>query len=147
MEENKVYKVRIILLSTLDNDSVRNEYTGEYKLSDGTHTAAYTDYSGNAVTKVGIEATKNAMLIHRVGEYEGDMLFTRESDTFLNYASFSLNHEFRLHTDRYELEMQPDGLTIYVRYILADESKEPGITCSQKIMITRLEDTEREKDI
>lgn len=66
------------------------------------------------------------MLIHRVGEYEGDMLFTRESDTFLNYGSFSLSHEFRLHTDRYELEMQPDGLTIYVRYILPMNQRNPA---------------------
>ena len=147
MEEKQVYSVRLTLLSTLDGESTRSEYIGEYKQSDGKHTIVYTDYSGNTITKVGIEATENAMLIHRVGGYEGDMLFTTEANTKLNYVSFSLNHEFRLHTTGYELDVQSERLMIYVRYVLADDLKEPGITCSQKIIITKKEEAKNEESI
>ncbi len=42
---------------------------------------AYTDHSGNTVTKTGIEASPDAMLLHRIGVFEGDMLFEKGSVT------------------------------------------------------------------
>ena len=68
-------KATVRLTSRIDGDENTNLYPGEYAFRDGTHLITYTDYAGNGITRNGIQANDSAMLLHRVGEFEGDMLF------------------------------------------------------------------------
>ncbi len=141
MEENTIYPVHIALSSSLDGETTYNSYTGEYRIKKGLHTVVYTDRTGNMITKVGIEASEKAMLIHRVGAFEGDMFFDPGSDTSVRYGTLSLKHEFRLHTAHYELTERSDGLLLQVEYTITDHSDEPGIHGFQEITITKIEGT------
>ena len=80
----------IALESCIDGDINRKEYPGEYAYRDGTHLLTYPDFTGNGITKNGIQANGSAMLLHRVGEFEGDMLFDPAMDTVVKYTAGGL---------------------------------------------------------
>ena len=147
MEEKMIYPVRIKLRSSLDGEITNNNYIGEYKTQKGTHTIVYTDFTGNAITKVGIEASEKAMLIHRVGAFEGDMFFDPSSDTSVNYGTLSLKYEFFLHTAHYKFTERPDGLLLQVEYTMTDRSDVPGIHAFQEITLTKMEEPYHEENI
>lgn len=141
MEENTIYPVHIALRSSLDGETTNNDYVGEYKTKNGIHTIVYTDRTGNMITKVGIEASGDAMLIHRVGAFEGDMYFDPGSDTYVRYGTLFLKHEFHLHTSCYELKQRSDGIVLQLEYTITDRSDEPGINAFQEITITKIPPT------
>ncbi|MBR3666853.1 MAG: DUF1934 family protein [Ruminococcus sp.] len=85
---NEARKVRIAVRSLIDCTEIEREYEGEYVFKDNSHNIAYTDYSGNIITKNALQATETAMLLHRVGGYSGDMFFDLNSDTVVNYGAF-----------------------------------------------------------
>ena len=108
----EIRKVSIRLRSVIDGDETHCEYIGEYRQMEGSHLIAYTDYTGNAVTKVGIEARDNAMLLHRVGSITADMLFEPGAETVVNYEALSLRSRFSLHTYEYHMIQGDEDLGI-----------------------------------
>ena len=143
--ENK--QASIHLRSVVDGVETHYDYIGEYRLKDGSHCIAYSDYMGNAITKVGIEARENAMLLHRVGYITADMLFDPGMETVVNYDALSLKSGFILHTQDYHVFRENGRLVIYTEYSLQDGSGEPAIRGTQEITITFLEDKTHEKHI
>ena len=59
----------------MDSAEELREYAGEYARNGKIHNIVYTDYTGNAVTKVEIQAGAQSMLLHRTGYFEGDLYF------------------------------------------------------------------------
>lgn len=121
-----VRNVQIHLSSAIDGEESRYEYAGEY-LRSGSHNIAYTDYTGNEVTKVALEATDQAVLLHRVGFITADMLFDRETDTVVKYEASALRSGFMLHTYDYHLTEEPGRIRINLEYGLSDSSDAPEI--------------------
>ena len=140
---SEVRKVRVAVRSLIDGTEVEREYEGEYLYKDDTHNIAYTDYSGNIITKNAVQATKTAMLLHRVGGFSGDMFFDLNSDTVVNYGAFMVGCGFALHTYEYTLTENENGLTIAVRYGLND-GKAEEISGEQTITATYTEENSNE---
>lgn len=135
-----VKKASIHLRSVIDGEETHYDYIGEYRLKDGSHCISYNDYMGNAITKVGIEAREDAMLLHRVGFITADMLFDPSTDTIVNYDAVSLRNGFVLHTDKYHIAQKDGAFMIDAEYTLNDGSGESVIIGIQEIKITFLED-------
>lgn len=129
-------KVTIQLRSTLDGEETLREYAGEYLQAGASHNIAYTDYMGNAITKVALEAAEGAMLLHRVGGITADMYFDPAADRTVAYDALSLKKGFLLHTYDYRMEPRPDGLFVLVKYGLNDGSGEGEIRGRQEFTIT-----------
>ena len=130
---NDIQKVRVRLKSVIDGLQIHNEYDGEYRCTNGIHNIAYTDLTANTVTKNGIEATEEAMLLHRVGAFGGDMYFDMGTETIVNYSAFVLQKGFVLHTYEYRLTAYDDRIEIFVRYGLTDGSGEDAIRGEQNM--------------
>ncbi len=121
--------------STLDGEKLYNEYSGGYVFKNNAHNIAYTDLSGNAVTKTAIEANEEKMLLHRVGAFNGDMLFDRLTDTVTRYDAFSLTQGFLVHTYEYNVETNNSDVVISLKYGLIDGKNENEIVATQKITV------------
>ena len=131
-------KVTVTLTSRIDGDESVNIYPGEYAFRDGTHLITYTDYVGNGITRNGIQANDSAMLLHRVGEFEGDMLFDPEMDTVVKYTAGGLVQTgFILHTEEYGIVLNENQAEIHIRYVLFDGSGEDAIRGEQQIKVNR----------
>jgi uncharacterized beta-barrel protein YwiB (DUF1934 family) len=139
--EPEVRTVTVQLTSSINGEQQSYAYAGEYRKTDSGHNIVYTDYAGNAVTKVGIEATESAMLLHRVGAITADMCFDSAADTFVAYDALTLRHGFTLHTYDYQVEEQDNGISIFVEYGLDDGSGHPEIRGSQEIELILEEET------
>lgn len=137
----KTRKVSVHLRSVIDGEETNYAYQGEYRQKNDAHCIVYTDYAGNALTKVAIEATESAMLLHRAGGITADMLFDPLTETVVNYNALSLRRGFLLHTDAYRLTPQENGIRIDSEYRLSDGSGEPEIRGTQEITIFILEET------
>ena len=135
---SEVRKVRVAVRSLIDGTGVEREYEGAYLYKDDTYNIAYTDYSGNIITKNALQAMGTAMLLHRVGGFSGDMFFDLSSDTVVNYGAFMVGCGFALHTYEYNLTENENGLTIAVRYGLND-GKAEEISGEQTIAVTYME--------
>jgi len=120
-------KIRIHLRSVIDGDEAHYEYEGEYLRKDGIHNLVYTDYTGNEVTKVALEAADQALLLHRVGFITADMLFDMQTDTVVRYEASTLRSGFLLHTCDYCLTEEADRIQIDLEYGLNDSSGAPEI--------------------
>ena len=144
MEQGSV-KASIHLRSVIDGDEAHFEYPGEYRKRAGNHCAVYTDYAGNTVTKVSIEASDTRMLLHRVGGITADMLFDPATETIVTYDALSLRHGFLLRTDALRVLEEENQICILVEYSLNDGSDQPGIVGIQEITIKRTEDEDHEK--
>lgn len=143
----EVSKVSVHLQSVIDGDEAHYEYQGEYCRKGNSHNIVYTDYAGNEITKVAIEATERAMLLHRVGGITADMLFDPAAETIVKYDAFSLRHGFLLRTDAYRLSGLENGVCIYSEYSLNDGSGQPEIKGIQEMTISIVEDTEHEEAV
>ena len=77
------------------------------------HMLAYTDYRGNAITKNGIFADQEKMLL-RVGAITCDMLFDTLTATMVDYKAYMVGAKFLLHTETYSIEENETGLTTWV---------------------------------
>ena len=129
-------KATVRLTSRIDGDENINLYPGEYAFRDGTHLITYTDYAGNGITRNGIQANDSAMLLHRVGEFEGDMLFDPGMDTVMKYTAGGLVQTgFILHTEEYSADALRDMVAIHIRYVLFDGSGEEAIHGEQWIKV------------
>ena len=140
---NEVKKVRVAVRSLIDGTEIEREYDGEYLFKDDTHNIAYTDYSGNIITKNALQAMGTAMFLHRVGVFSGDMFFDMNSDTVVNYGAFMVGCGFALHTYEYTLTENENGLTIAVHYGLNDDKAE-AISGEQTITVTYTEENSNE---
>ena len=140
-------KVSIHLRSVIDGDEAHYDYQGEYRQKGRSHNIAYTDYAGNEITKVAIEATETAMLLHRVGGITADMMFDPTVETVVKYDALSLWHGFLLQTDAYRVTELENGVSIYSEYSLNDGSGQPEINGIQEMTITILEDADHEEPI
>ena len=119
-----VKQIIVKLKSEVGADKLYNEFSGEYALLDGIHNIVYTDYTGNEITKVGIQADDKMMLLHRTGGFSGDMLFDSRTDTVVKYAAFMVESGFLLHTYDYIVGQIDNGIHISVRYGLNDGGDE-----------------------
>ena len=129
-------RVTVTLTSRIDRDENVNTYPGEYAFRDDTHLIAYTDYTGNGITRNGIQANDSAMLLHRVGEFEGDMLFDPMMDTVVKYTAGGLVQAgFILHTEEYSVEAHKGLVELHIRYVLFDGSGEEAIHGEQRISV------------
>ena len=137
----------IRLRSVIDGDEALYEYEGEYLRKGNSHNIVYTDYTGNEITKVAIEATETAMLLHRVGGITADMLFDPSADTVVRYDALSLRHGFLLRTDVYRVTPLRNGVCIDSEYSLNDGTGQPEIKGIQEMTIIIVEDTDHEEAI
>ena len=143
----EVRKASVHLRSVIDGDEAHYDYPGEYRQKGDSHNIVYTDYAGNEITKVAIEATATAMLLHRVGGITADMLFHPTAQTVVKYDAFSLRHGFLLRTDVYRLTRLKNGVCIYSEYSLNDGSGQPEIKGIQEMTIHILEDAGHEETV
>ena len=97
-----VRNVSIHLRSVIDGDEAHYDYQGEYRRKTGSHNIVYTDYTGNEITKVAIEAAENAMLLHRVGGITADMLFDPLAETVVKYDNPKVNFKAKYRDDRFQ---------------------------------------------
>lgn len=133
--KNDVKKAHIEIVSITDGEANHWQTIGEYKLDGDTHLIAYTDYTGNITTKNGLYVGKGSMLLHRTGGITSDMLFDLQNDTITNYAIFSVETDFIIHTEEYEVNETADGLEIYLRYTLTDKNDMQPIYGAQRIIV------------
>lgn len=136
--KDDVRKVNIEIVSIIDGEATRWQTTGEYKLDGDTHLIAYTDYMGNTITKNGLYVGKESMLLHRTGGISGDMLFDLKNDTLTSYTTFSLETDFVIHTEKYEVNKNADQIEIYVCYTLTDKKYAEPIYGAQRIIVSML---------
>ena len=136
----------IELRSMIDGDEAHYSYEGEYMLKAGNHCVVYTDFAGNTITKVAIEASNTMMLLHRVGGITADMLFDQATETVVKYDALSLRHGFLLRTDAYRLTSEENQLCIYAEYSLNDGSGQPEINGMMDMTIKYVEGNNNEKD-
>ena len=129
-------KIAGTLTSRIDGDESVNTYPGEYAFWDDTHLITYTDYAGNGINRNGIQANDSAMLLHRVGEFEGDMLFDPKMDTVVKYTAGGLVQTgFILHTEEYGIVLNESQVEIHIRYVLFDGFGEDAIHGEQQIKV------------
>ena len=121
--------------SVVNGEKSSWQTTGEYDFKEDTHLVAYTDYTSNAITKNGLYAGKDSMLLHRVGAITCDMLFDLKSDTLAKYNAFMIENPFIVHTSVYTVHASPDVVEIQLRYELTDSTNAEPIQGSQKILL------------
>lgn len=143
----KSQRARIELKSVIDGNEAFYSYEGEYLKKGDNNCLVYTDYTGNAITKVAIEASNTMMLLHRVGGITADMLFDPTTETVVKYDALTLRHGFLLRTDVYKISQETDRLTIYVKYSLNDGSDQPEITGIQEMTIKTMEGETHEEGL
>lgn len=136
--KNDVKKVSIEIVSVINGEEDHWQTTGEYRSDGDTHLIAYTDYASNAITKNGLYAGKESMLLHRTGGITSDMLFDPRNATITKYAVFSVETDFVIRTDEYKVNTTEDGLEIYIRYTLTDKNDMRPIYGEQRITATML---------
>ena len=85
---SEVRNVHIRIRSVVEGVENLWETTGEYKWDGRQHLLAYRDYTGNAITKNGIFADHEKMLLHRVGAITCDMLFDPLTATMVDYKAY-----------------------------------------------------------
>lgn len=111
----------------------------EYRRIENSHIVVYTDYTGNAVTKNGMEICEDKMMLHRTGAFEGDMLFDLLTDTFVQYGACPVQNGFMMHTEKLDVSESADGLDISIKYKLYDDSESDDISCEQEIRVMIIE--------
>ncbi len=134
--DQTVRNVDIRIRSIVEGVENQWETTGEYKWDGSQHMLAYTDYTGNAITKNGIYADREKMLLHRVGAITCDMLFDTLTATMVDYKAYMVGAKFLLHTETYSIEESETGVTIRVQYTLDDGSGHTPIVGEQEIVVS-----------
>ena len=139
MTDTNTRPVSIRLTSRIDGEETICLYEGRYRYKKSNHIIVYTDYSGNAATRVGIRANEEVMLLHRSGAIKADMLFDIRKDSRVDYDALYVKHHFILHTDCYRLIREDQGLSLYMEYSLDDHTGHPPIRGEQEMVITFLD--------
>lgn len=127
--------VTVMIESCVDGSCLAQTLAGEYAYRDDAHLVVYTDYTGNAITKNGMEIREEKLLLHRTGAMEGDMLFDPQSPTVFRYSAFPVKGEFILYTERYELTVTAEGLRVGLQYRLCSENGGEDIEGKQTITV------------
>lgn len=112
--------VSVKIKSCIDDVNREWECTGEYAVDGDTRLLAYTDYIGNDITKTGMFIEADALLLHRTGGINADMLFSLGKDTVVNYEAFGLRTTYVLHTSLYRIYELENGLWVHLEYSLSD---------------------------
>lgn len=129
-------KAVIIKIKSCVDDVEREwECAGEYAIDGETRVAVYTDYIGNDITRTGMQIGKDAMLLHRSGGINADMLFSLENDTVLEYEAFGLKTTYVLHTAAYRVYEMDHGLWVHLEYSLNDTEGKAETTGVQDFYI------------
>ncbi len=127
--------ITITIKSRMNGEETIFETTGEYAFDGQRHLAAYTDYTGNLITKNGLYIEPDKLLLHRVGGITADMLFDKQTDTVARYQAFMVNTSFVIHTSEYSVEETEYGLAIHIDYSLSDGTDTDVIKGIQDIEI------------
>ena len=136
MKDLDTRPVTLRLTSRIDGEETICQYEGRYRYKGGNHIIVYTDYSGNAVTRVGIRADEKTMLLRRSGAIKADMLFDTRKDSQVDYDALYIKHRFILHTDSYRLVGKEPSLSFYMAYRLHDRTGHPPIKGEQELLVT-----------
>ena len=120
---SEVRNVHIRIRSVVEGVENLWETTGEYKWDGRQHMLAYTDYTGNAISK------------NRVGAITCDMLFDPLTATMVDYKAYMVGAKFLLHTETYSMEENEVGLNIRVQYTLDDGGGHTPIVGEQEITV------------
>ncbi len=129
-------QVQVEIMSIIDGEAQVSIYDGEYGKDGDTHLVAYSDYTGNTLTKNGLYIGPDRLLLHRVGGISCDMLFAPSQTTEVIYDSFGLQTIFALNTFDYSREITPEKIVVNLKYTLDDQSGCEPITGYQCITIT-----------
>lgn len=127
--------VTVLIESSIDGSCIAKSFDGEYAFRDDAHLVVYTDYTGNAITRNGMEIREEKLLLHRTGAMEGDMLFDLYSPTVFRYSAFPVKGEFILNTERYELVVTDEGLRVGLQYRLCSENRSVDIEGMQTMTV------------
>ena len=141
MAREDVRAVAIEIFSSIDGCESIIKTTGEYKYveDEDKHVVVFTDYTGNIITKNGLEICTDKLFLHRTGGFNGDMLFDLNTDTVMKYSAYMVSSDFLIHTNRYEVSKDKNQLMVKVDYLLRDVTgKAEDITARQIITIMGL---------
>ena len=129
--------VSVTIRSSIDGELVTTKASGEYAKRDGIRHVTYTDYTGNVITRNGLEIADDRLFLHRSGGISGNMLFDPGKDTTVSYSVSVISTEFRLETEAYRLTENEAGLDIYLKYRLHSipETPEHVISGEQEMTI------------
>ena len=92
-------KVDVVINSIINGEKIVIKSIGEYRLSDGNHIIVFDHNDQNYVTKYAIKASKENMLLKRLGAIKGDMLFDISKQTETRYETMGLSHDFIINTN------------------------------------------------
>ena len=121
--------------SVIDGSGTDREYPGEYAFKNNTHLIVYTDYTGNDITRCGLQADGSGMLLHRTGAFAGDMFFSPDTPAFVDYAADALGAKLIIHTQRYELSASAGRLSIELAYSLSGPDGHDRTEVAQRIEV------------
>ncbi|MBQ7372305.1 MAG: DUF1934 family protein [Blautia sp.] len=149
----KDVKAMIVIDSRINDDVFHQEYEGFYRTAqetsfggkeEKTHMAVYTDYTGNAVTKNGLQFTGEKLLLHRTGAIHGDLLLDPLEDTIFRYSAGMVEEQFRIQTSRYKVLCEDDKqIRIEADYLMQGEHETEKSAHSITIRIIK-KDVEKE---
>lgn len=122
MAREDVRAVAIEIFSSIDGCESIIKTTGEYKYveDEDKHVVVFTDYTGNIITKNGLEICTDKLFLHRTGGFNGDMLFDLNTDTVMKYAAYMVSSDFLIQTNNYEVIKNECQLIVNVDYLLKD---------------------------
>ncbi len=119
MKKEKDVIVRIT--TVVDGESFVTQARGEYAHDAETHYVAYTEFSGNEITRNGLHLTREKLFLHRAGAVTSDMLFDPKSDTRCRYQTMGMEMSFLLSTTSYDVFFGEDRFIVDLRYTLREE--------------------------
>ena len=128
-------KVDVVINSIINGEKIVIKSIGEYRLSDGNHIIVFNHNDQNYVTKYAIKASKENMLLKRLGAIKGDMLFDISKQTETRYETMGLSHDFIINTNSYFIKEDNNSIVIETEYLLSDKSPLEPIKTNQTITI------------
>ncbi len=132
-------RVDVVINSVINGEKIVIKSIGEYRLSDGNHIIVFNHNDQNYVTKYAIKASKENMLLKRLGAIKGDMLFDISKQTETRYETMGLSHDFIINTNSYLIKENDDSVVIETEYLLSDKSPLEPIKTNQTITITYID--------
>ena len=132
-------RVDVVINSVINGEKIVIKSIGEYRLSDGNHIIVFNHNDQNYVTKYAIKASKENMLLKRLGAIKGDMLFDISKQTETRYETMGLSHDFIINTNSYLIKEDNNSVVIETEYLLSDKSPLEPIKTNQTITITYID--------
>jgi uncharacterized beta-barrel protein YwiB (DUF1934 family) len=110
--------VIVRITTRADGEQFVTEARGEYASDSETRYIAFTEYSGNTITRNGLHAARDRLFLHRTGAVNSDMLFDPGAVTRSEYETCGMKTAFLVHTEQYSLSEQPGKIVILLNYSL-----------------------------